>query len=536
MKKTKWVIGSVIVALGLTSATLVKDDYFEITKNIEIFINVFKELNYNYVDDLDPNELMRVGVDAMVGSLDPFTNYITENQVERYRLNEDGKYLGLGANLDVVDNFLTVLEVYENSPATEAGLRAGDRILVFDGLDMSGRSMDEVNQVIRGVPGSEVELQVTNKDGKDRRAITLNRGDVRIPNVPYSGIVKDHVGYIKLTTFTAGAGENIRKALKSLKEEDPQLTGVILDLRYNGGGLLAEAVDICNIFIPKGELVVTNRGKVIERDQPFLTRKEAVDTEIPVVVMINKRSASASEIVSGVLQDYDRGVLMGQRSYGKGLVQNTKEVGYNNRVKLTTSKYYIPSQRCIQSVEYKNGEPVDIPEERRSKFKTRNGRTVLDGGGITPDIKLEANEESELIKALQEQHIIFKYVNEYVEDIDSIAASGTFVFNDFEGFTDFVKKEKFTYQTEAEKTIIDLKEKSKNLAPELDVLLSKIAAEKTQAFAKDREQIINEIEQQIVGRFYFEGGKAHQALNRDDEILQAVDLINDPKRYQSILK
>ena len=536
MKKTKWVIGSLVAAIALTSATLIKDDYFEITKNIEIFINVFKELNYNYVDDLDPNELMRVGVDAMVGSLDPYTNYITENQVERYRINEDGKYLGLGANLDVVDDYLTVLEVYENSPATTAGLKAGDRILVFDGLDMRGRNMDDVNQVIRGVPGSEVQLQVTNKDGKDKRDITLNRGDVSIPNVPYSGIVKDHVGYIKLTTFTGGAGENIRKALKALKEEDPALTGVILDLRYNGGGLLAEAVDICNIFIPKGQLVVTNRGKVIERDQPFLTRKEAVDTEIPIVVMINKRSASASEIVSGVLQDYDRGVIMGQRSYGKGLVQNTKEVGYNNRVKLTTSKYYIPSQRCIQSVEYKNGEPADIPEERRSKFKTRNGRTVLDGGGITPDIKLEVKEESELIKALKEQHIIFKYVNEYVADVDSIAPSGSFEFNGYESFLDFTMKEEFTYETEAEKTLKALQEKSESLRPEIKTLLSKIKAEKVQAFAMDKDQIINEIEQQIVGRYYFEGGKAHQALNRDNEILQAVDLINDPKRYQSILK
>jgi carboxyl-terminal processing protease len=340
-----------------------------------------------------------------------------------------------------------------------------------------------------------------------------------------------------LTTFTGGASKNIGKALNELKEEDEDLKGVIIDLRDNGGGLLIEAVDICGLFLPSNTLVVSNKGKVKDRDQSFKTRRAPMDVDIPIAVLINKSSASASEIVSGTLQDYDRGVLLGQRSFGKGLVQNTQEVGYNNRVKLTTSKYYIPSGRCIQGVEYDQGVPVDIPDERRSKFKTKNGRTVLDGGGVTPDVKLPAKEEGELLKALKEQHIIFKFVNEFVAKKDSIAAAGSFQFEDYKSFTDFVKKIGFTYQTQAEKDMDQLKAStSKTFNKELKSLSQKIEKEKEAAFEKEKADIIKEIEQSIVGRYYFQAGKAHQALNNDSEVLEAIRILTTPSEYKAILK
>ena len=538
MKRSLKFVGFALILIGSLAATTIDNDkYFEITKNIEIFVNVYKQLNFNYVDEIDPGELMRIGIDAMVGSLDPYTNYISENQVERYRINTDNKYNGTGAVLSMVDDYYTVLEAFEDSPALEAGLIAGDQIRAIDGLSTYQKPLDDLNRIIRGAPGTDVNLSIYRPSTKESLEVVLTRGDVAIPNVPYSGIVRDNVGYIKLTTFTGGASKNIGKALNDLKEEDENLKGVIIDLRDNGGGLLIEAVDICGLFLPSNTLVVSNKGKVKDRDQSFKTRRAPMDVDIPIAVLINKSSASASEIVSGTLQDYDRGVLLGQRSFGKGLVQNTQEVGYNNRVKLTTSKYYIPSGRCIQGVEYDKGVPVDIPDERRSKFKTKNGRTVLDGGGVTPDVKLPAKEEGELLKALKEQHIIFKFVNEFVAKKDSISAAGSFQFEDYKSFTDFVKKIGFTYQTQAEKDMDQLKAStSEAFNKELKSLSQKIEKEKEAAFEKEKADIIKEIEQSIVGRYYFQAGKAHQALNNDSEVLEAIRILTTPSEYKAILK
>lgn len=538
MKRSLKFVGFALILIGSLAATTIDNDkYFEITKNIEIFVNVYKQLNFNYVDEIDPGELMRIGIDAMVGSLDPYTNYISENQVERYRINTDNKYNGTGAVLSMVDDYYTVLEAFEDSPALEAGLIAGDQIRAIDGLSTYQKPLDDLNRIIRGAPGTDVNLSIYRPSTKESLEVVLTRGDVAIPNVPYSGIVRDNVGYIKLTTFTGGASKNIGKALNDLKEEDENLKGVIIDLRDNGGGLLIEAVDICGLFLPSNTLVVSNKGKVKDRDQSFKTRRAPMDVDIPIAVLINKSSASASEIVSGTLQDYDRGVLLGQRSFGKGLVQNTQEVGYNNRVKLTTSKYYIPSGRCIQGVEYDKGVPVDIPDERRSKFKTKNGRTVLDGGGVTPDVKLPAKEEGELLKALKEQHIIFKFVNEFVAKKDSISAAGSFQFEDYKSFTEFVKKIGFTYQTQAEKDMDQLKAStSEAFNKELKSLSQKIEKEKEAAFEKEKADIIKEIEQSIVGRYYFQAGKAHQALNNDSEVLEAIRILTTPSEYKAILK
>ena len=526
----------VIMIVGMSAVVNKNDKLFEITKNIEIFANAFQKLNTNYVDEIDPSELMRIGIDAMVSSLDPYTNYISESQVESYRLANEGKYQGMGVVIDKVGDYITILEAYEDGPALKAGLKVGDQIVEVNGFKTKGKSTEEMNAIAKGVAGTTMNLRIKRPGENKEMDVELIRGETIIPNVPYSGRVSENIGYISLTVFTANAGKNITKALKELKK-DGNLDGVILDLRYNGGGLLREAVEISNIFLPQGMEVVSIKGKIKERDRSFETMRPAIDPDIPIVVLTNKRSASASEIVSGVIQDYDRGVVMGQRTFGKGLVQNTEEIGYNSRVKLTTSKYYIPSRRCIQAVKYENGEPVDIPDSERSKFKTANGRVVLDGGGVTPDVKLPAKEQSEYTKALISENIIFKYVNEYTSGIDSLDAPGTFQFDDYAGFKSFVQKSGFDFNSELETKIGELKKDSDQmLSTEFDQLLSKLDGLQKDNLDTYKEEIIKEIEIQVVTRYYFQSGKAKQKLNGDSEVQEAIALLNDPARYNKILK
>ena len=536
MKKSIKVFGLLaVLVIGMSAAVIKNDKLFEITKNIEIFANAFQKLNTNYVDEIDPSELMRIGIDAMVGSLDPYTNFISESQIESYRLSNEGKYQGMGAIIDVVGDYITILETYEDGPALKAGLKAGDQIIEVNGFQTKGKTTDEMNAIAKGIAGTAVNLRIQRPGMDEPFDVELIRGETIIPNVDYSGRVAENIGYISLTTFTQNAGGNIKKALQDLKKEG-DMDGVILDLRYNGGGLLREAIAISNLFIAQNNEVVTTRGKIKERDRTFKTMSPAEDLEIPIVVLTNKRSASASEIVSGVLQDYDRGVVMGQRTFGKGLVQNTEEIGYNSRVKLTTSKYYIPSRRCIQAVKYENGVPVDIPDSERSKFKTANGRVVLDGGGVAPDVKLPAKEQSEYTKALVSNNIIFKYVNKYVTRYDSVAAPGEFSFTEYPDFKSFVATSAFDFDSKLEIKLVDLeKEVDKSLSAEFDVLRKKIAATQADDIDEFQEEITKEIEMQIIARYYYQSGKAKQKLNGDSEIQEAIKLLNDPERYNMIL-
>lgn len=518
------------------------DKLYEISKNIEIFVKVYKELNNNYVDDLDPGKLMRTGIDAMVESLDPYTNYISESQVESYRINTEGKYQGIGGIVKQIGDYVTIVEPYENSPLAKAGIIAGDQVVSINGQSTKGKSTEEVTKFVRGVAGTNLKLKINRPATNEKFDIDLERGSVEIPNVPYSGIVRDHIGYISLTTFTPDAAKNIRKAYLKLKEEDENLQGVILDLRFNGGGLLREAISICNIFVPKGEEVVFTRGKVKERDRNFPTNMDPLDLEMPLVVMVNKRSASASEIVSGVIQDLDRGVILGQRSFGKGLVQNTTELGYNSRIKLTTSKYYIPSGRCIQGKEYDDGEPVDIPDSERAEFKTRNGRSVLDGGGVTPDVKLDAPKVPVVLEKLKDQDIIFNYVTQFVNGKAIPEEIETIIFSDFENFKAFVEKQNFEYETDTEVKLKELQEAFEDdgystlLNADLDALKAKIAAEKIGAIEASKKDIINAIQEDISSRFFFQKGKAYQKLADDSEIDEAIKILIDKERYKSLLK
>jgi carboxyl-terminal processing protease len=535
----------VCTVLLISAVTLNNDRLFEISKNIELFVNVFKEVNKNYVDEVDPSELMKVGIDAMVNSLDPYTNYITESQVERYRISDDEKYQGIGAAAFALDGKVYLADLMEGGAAVNAGLHAGDEIVSINGEKVTGKTEQEVMAMLRGTGGTPVKIAVNRNGSNKAETVTVERSEVNIPNVPYAGMIKDGIAYIHLTTFTDNAGANIQKELKRLKREAGDSTavkGLVLDLRHNGGGLLREAISICNLFIPKGEEVVFTRGKVKDKDQSFKTLSIPYDLDMPIAVLVDKKSASASEIVSGVIQDKDRGIIVGQRSYGKGLVQNTFEIGYNSRVKVTTSRYHIPSGRCIQGVEYKNGEPVDIPDNKRSKFKTKNGRTVLDGGGVTPDVKLEAVEQSTLTKALLDQKMIFAYVNQFVSKNDSIKNMDTWSFTKYEEFLAFLKKQNFSYLADGEKELNQFAEISQKntelkstLSPDLATLKEKIASVKAKDFTKYKDEIIVEIEKEIISRYFYVKGKTKHKLRRDKEVEEAVALLKDQKRYKSIL-
>jgi carboxyl-terminal processing protease len=513
-------------------------NYFDIAKNLEIFANAYREINHSYVDVLDPNKLMRQGLDAMLEGLDPFTNYISETDIEGYRYQTDGKYNGVGAQAKQRGEWVIISDIYEGSPAQKCGLKVGDEIVTIDGQSAKGRTDAAVLEFLRGFPGTEANIRIR-RDGKEQ-TLTLKRADTTIPNVPHYGFVADGIGYINLTVFSQEASRNISNALSELKRQNPDIKGLIIDLRDNGGGLLIEAVNIVNLFVPRGELVVATKGKVPERNNEFKTSTPPLDTNIPVVVLINKMSASASEIVSGSIQDLDRGVLMGQRSYGKGLVQNTTDVGFNARIKLTTSKYYIPSGRCIQSTRYKNGEPVDIPESERAAFRTRNGRVVYDGGGIKPDVLLPHDTANGVTRALLDQFVIFDYATQYAASHPSIDSIEIFEFKDWVGFTQFAQSRNFQYESASEKKLKELRSltTSENwpVTAELAAIEAKIKAEKAGEMERNKVRILREIEQEIVGRYYFQRGKVRKGLVNDQEVKAAVDLLNNPTEYRRLLQ
>lgn len=533
------VAGSLLISTA--AITINNDKYFEIIKNIEIFTNIFKEINTHYVDEVDPSALMKIGIDAMLETLDPYTNYVSESQIENYRIAAEGKYSGIGAISKEIDGKVTISEVLEGGAAELGGLKVGDQLLKVNSKSVEGRSNDDVAQFMRGAQGAEISLSVKRPGESQAVDLVLNRSQVNIPNVPYTGMVSDEIGYISLTTFTQNAGKNISKALRDLKKKD-ELKGVILDLRSNGGGLLSEAINICNLFVPMGQEVVFTKGKVIDRDQSYKTRNPPVDLNIPLAVLINKTSASASEIVSGVMQDLDRGVLIGQRSYGKGLVQNTRRLGYNSSVKITTSKYYIPSGRCIQSVEYENGEPKDIPDDERAKFKTKNGRPVLDGGGVSPDVKIDEPAQPDVLKALRKQNLIFKYVTEYALKHDSIASAKYFKFDDYAGFKSFLTKNNFKFDLASETVLSKLKEESledisdAKIATDIKALENSLLDAKSDDLEEYEDLITKEIEKDIVVRYHYQSGRIKHGLQNDIEIEEAIKVLTDDVRYQNILK
>ena len=415
----------IILVLFLAFSTFVQaqDKGFEISKNLEIFANVYKNVHLNYVDDVDPGKLMKTAIDAMLSSLDPYTNFYAESDIEDVKLQLLGEYGGVGALIHQQDGKIYVAEPYEGLPADKAGLKAGDRILEVNGTSTEGKTTSDVSGAMRGQSGTDVKLKLS-RDGRTFDC-TLTRQEIKLPNVPYSGILPSGIGYIKLSEFTQEAGKNVREAFRQLKKERPDMPGLIIDLRGNGGGLMNEAVEIVGMFVKRGELVVETKGKLASKNVKSYTRNVPEDLDMPVAVLIDGYSASASEIVSGSLQDFDRAVIIGSRSYGKGLVQNILPMTYNTQMKVTVSKYYIPSGRCIQALDYshrdENGRATRVPDSLKTAFKTRNGRTVYDGYGIEPDVEVEQEYMSALSVVLVQKFLIFDYATQFVKTHPTIA-------------------------------------------------------------------------------------------------------------------
>lgn len=537
----KHLIIIVLIAMVFVAARFDYGKHFEIAKNIEIFANVYKEINANYVDETDPNVLMKAGIDAMLYQLDPFTNYISETQIENYRLALEGKYNGIGVKARKIGDYVTITEVYKDYPAFKAGLQVADQVIEVNGLDGKGKESEDLFHIMRGMPKSEVELKIRRPGTTDLIDIKLVRDEVNIPNVPYSGLAEQGIGFIQLTTFTENAGKNVRDALQKLKSEHPDLKGIILDLRENGGGLLHEAVEVCNVFVPQGQLIASTRSKLKDRDQAYKTRQPALDSQIPLVVLINGRSASASEIVSGAMQDLDRGVVLGQISFGKGLVQNTKDVGYNAKVKLTIAKYYIPSGRCIQSVNYVEGKPVHLPDSMRVAFKTLSGRKVFDGGGVQPDIELPDANHPEIVQKLIDQNYIFRFATNYCLEHPEIKESVAFDFVEFDRFLSFLKTEKFDDLNEFEQKLLQLD--SLTLRADYQRFKESIAIIKKSSMEnqwnelmKHRALINNILTEEIVVRSGYQEAVLKKRMVHDPVILEAIAVLKDQLRYTKKLK
>ncbi|MEQ9229411.1 MAG: S41 family peptidase [Cyclobacteriaceae bacterium] len=545
MKKVKYFL-IVLVAFFLMAAAIPnKDRYFEIVKNLDIFATLYKEVNAYYVDDVNPSQVMKTGIEAMLESLDPYTNYIAEDDIENYRTAATGEYAGIGALVDQKEGVSTILLPYEGYAADRAGLKIGDQILAINGIDISGMQSDQTKQLINGQAKSEVSLTIQRFGNPKPFEVSLQREKITVNNIPYFGMVNAEIGYMQLTNFTTKAGSEVRSALLDLKEMGA--TKIILDLRGNPGGLLNEAVNICNVFIDQGKEVVTTRGKLEEWTQLYNTLNLPTDTEIPLAVLISSGSASASEIVSGVMQDYDRGVLIGRKSYGKGLVQQTRPLAYNSQLKVTTAKYYIPSGRCIQALDYSNRNPDgsvgNVPDSLITEFKTAKGRVVYDGGGVDPDIMTEAPEFAPVTLSLLNNNLIFHYATEYHFKNDSIANPKDFRLNDkeYNAFMDWLTSKEFSYQTELELELETLEEIATHdahydsIKPAIAALKNKIKETKQKDLETYKRQIISILEREIASRYYLERGMIEATFDKDKDILMAVEVLSDEGRYNAIL-
>ncbi len=533
-----------ICVLGL-QAFAQEDKGFEIAKNLEVFSNVYKNLHLYYVDDVDPGKTMKVAIDAMLSSLDPYTNYYPESDMEDVKLQLLGQYGGVGALIHQNGKNIYIAEPYEGLPADKAGLKAGDRIVEVNGESTEGKSNADVSGAMRGQAGTPVVLKVERNGEMIERTIT--RQEISLPNVPYSGMVGASVGYIKLNEFTQDAAKNVREAFANLKSNNPSMKGVILDLRGNGGGLMNEAVDIVNMFVKKNELVVETKGKVASKTIKSYTQRVPDDLNIPVAVLIDGYSASASEIVSGSLQDFDRAVIIGSRSYGKGLVQNILPMAYNNQMKITVSKYYIPSGRCIQAIDYshrdENGRATKVPDSLKTAFKTRNGRTVYDGFGIDPDVEVEPRYMSNIAIGLMQKFLVFDYVTEFVRTHASIPSADVFEITDeiYADFVNYLSDKELNYSTVTEKVIKELREVAKeekyieSIQDDLDAMEKKFREEKKGDLEKNREEISEMLKSEILVRYYYEKGRLQGMLKSDPEVLKAIEILSDKTQYEKLL-
>jgi len=554
MKKTSFNISRrirlLVAATIIGSVSLLtfgfKDDFFEVSKNLDIFATLFREVNLYYVDEVQPGQLMKTGIDAMLESLDPYTNYIPEDDIEDARFMTTGQYGGIGALIRQRDGLVVISEPYENSPAAKADLRAGDVVLEVEGRSTKGKTTSDVVKVLKGQPNTPVKLLIK-RDGEEKPIEkTIMREEIKVNNVPYYGMVDDKIGYIKLTGFTDEAGREVKEALTKLKE-NPALEGVILDLRGNPGGLLREAINIVNIFVEKGLDIVSTKGKVKEWDKVYKSINNPVDVKIPVAVLINRSSASASEIVSGSLQDLDRAVVIGQRSFGKGLVQTSRPLSYNTQMKITTSKYYIPSGRCIQAKDYshrnEDGSVGMVPDSLIREFKTRNGRKVFDGGGVNPDVSLPMREYSPIARTLLTNNLIFDFATQFRIKNPTIPSAKDFTVDNalFTELVAYLSTREYSYETESEQLLKDLKvtaEKEKYftaIESEYNQLKQKMMHDKNADIEKSRLELSELLADEIASRYYFQKGRIENSFSADPEVKKAIEVLKNKEMYGDVV-
>jgi carboxyl-terminal processing protease len=523
-----------------------QEQNFELLKNLDIYSNLIRELNQDYVDEIKPGELTQAGIDAMLESLDPYTNFIPESQVEDYKFITTGQYGGIGALIHQQGDYVVISEPYEGSPAQKSGLIAGDRILEINGKQAKGKTYDDVSSILKGQAGTTVDLVILRDGESTPFTKTITREIIRIDNIPYYGMVDENIGYIKVTGFTQNAGKETKQAFLKLKENN-DLKGVILDLRGNGGGLLNEAVEISNIFVDRNMEIVSTRGKQKDKNRTHMTVNPPVDLEIPVVVLVDEQSASASEIVAGAMQDLDRAVIIGQKTFGKGLVQNVVPLSYNAQLKITVAKYYIPSGRCIQAIDYshknKEGRFGVIPDSLIRAFRTKRGRTVYDGGGISPDVITKPRQFSTLATTLYGKFLVFDFATRFVKANPTIAPAGEFEISDsvYNDFLQFIAGKEYNYSTKSERALEQLKKEAQRenyydaIAGEYDQLKARIEHDKKADLGKYGDQVKALLKMEIVSRYYFQKGKIESALRDDTELAEAIATLKDQEKFTAIL-
>jgi carboxyl-terminal processing protease len=522
-----------------------QSNHFEMVKNMELMDQIYEHLEKYYVDEPQVGHLSKISIDAMLKELDPYTVYYHESNMEDYRMMTTGQYGGIGSLIRKIGDYIYIAEPYEGNPAEKAGFVAGDKILSIDGKNMVGKNSDDVSSSLKGPKGTTIKVEIE-REGEGKKIISVTRDEIKLADVPYSGMLNDHIGYIKLNSFTQTASQEVKTAFTELKSKG--MTELVFDLRGNGGGLLIEAVRIVNMFVKKDQVVVTTKGKVTDENRTYLTQEAPMDLEIPLTVLIDDGSASASEIVSGSLQDLDRAVIIGQTSYGKGLVQRTYDLKYGSKMKLTIAKYYTPSGRCVQRLEYydkgDDEKPKEIADSLLKIFKTTNGRDVIDGRGIEPDLKIEQKDFSRLTSMVYGNNLVFNYATKYHSTHSKIAPAGEFKLTDeeFNDFKNFVIKDTFTYSTASEERLEKMKEIAikegyfEDSKSEYEALLKKVTPSKERDLDKFKEEIKMLLENEIISRYYYQKGRAIDAFRNDLFVNKAKEILENKKEYNTILK
>jgi len=547
MKYLRKLTLAAVCVVGLGFFAFRNDErFFEIARNLDIYATLFKELNRYYVDEINPNRLTKMSIESMLKNLDPYTNFYAEDDIEDYRTMTTGQYTGIGAVITTNKGKNIIYSILEESPAEKAGLHIGDEIIKIDGVDLTNRKDANVDKLMKGQANSIVKLAVRRVGSKDPIEVGVTREFVKTGNVPYYGMLNEEVGYIDLKDFNQTAAKEVKTALVELKGKG--MKKLVLDVRENPGGLLDQAVLICNLFIPKDAEVVSNRGKVTEWNKTFTAPVAPVDIEIPITVLVNGHSASASEIVSGVIQDYDRGVLIGQRTYGKGLVQTTRDLSYNTKLKVTVAKYYIPSGRCIQAIDYSHrnadGSVAKVPDSLKVAFKTRNGRVVYDGGGVEPDVATELPVRVPIINSLSNKGLVFDYALQYRATHPTIKPAKEFELSDadYQDFVKWLKDKEYDYTTEVEKDLSNLEASAKKekyldaIHEQLKALKTKLTHSKEGDLMLFKKDIIHLLEREIVSHVYLQKGEREYVFRTDPEVKAALNLFKDMPRYDKILK